>query len=311
MNVTIYDKLTQFPQFISIETRMACNSRCTFCPHSLTDRNEKNESIEEKIFQKVIKECSQYDDLKQLTLSFQNEPLLDRKIFEKIGYAKRITNNKPKICIVTNAALLTKDRVEELIKNPPNILKISVYGITKEIYESGMLGLDFNRTIENIDYLVSKTKNIEDFEIQINTLYTDEISRIGYENLKVYWQNKGLKLHLINVENRAGKLYENMKSFSENNWRIRNWCQRPMKQLSVLTTGEVVLCCAIWNKELIVGNVNENTLYEIWNSELMNYYRDNLKNGNIENLFPCNHCMQADIVIDGYNVIEYKKFQGE
>src|SRR5690606_4706570 len=112
----------------------------------------------------------------------------------------------------------------------------------------------------------------------------------------------------INVENRAGLLFEEALSYSNNKWRIRNWCQRPSKQLSILPTGDVVLCCAVWKGEVVLGNVKQQTLYEIWHGETINYYRDKLKKGDLKDLSPCNNCMQADIVIDEDEIVEFKKY---
>lgn len=308
MEVTINNSVTEFPATVMLETRTTCNSRCSFCPHRLTDRNRHVGIMSDELFQKIINECARYQNLEYLVLSFQNEPLMDPSIFDRIGYARRVTRGSPKIKLMTNGSLLTRKRVDELVKSPPDILKISMYGIDQETYENTMVGLNFSRTLRNIDYLVKQTKLMEKLDLQITTVYTDEIARVGYKRLYDYWSKKGLRLHLINVENRAGALHNGVKIFSNQEWRVRSWCERPLKQLCILTTGEVVLCCAIWNKEAVLGNVNHQTLYEIWNGDTINRYRSKLGNRDVEDLFPCNICMQADIIIDGERIQDYKGF---
>lgn len=308
MHITTYETISEFPRYISIETTSACNSKCTFCPHPLLNKNNNLQVIEDQLFQKIIQECKNYKDLEMITLSFQNEPLLDPQLFARINYVREITKGKVKICIVTNGFLLTTSRLDKLCENPPDIMKISIYGIDKKTYEDTMIGLNFDVTMNNISNLVERTKELNKPEIQINVVYTEEMAKVGYEKLKSFWKDKGLKLHLINVENRAGTLSDEAKHFSNEKWRVRSWCQRPFKQLSVFPSGDVVLCCADWKGEVILGNVYKQSLHQIWHCDLINYYRQKLKTGKIENLKPCNNCMQADIVIDGQSIVEFNKF---
>ena len=311
MNFTVIENLTDFPRYVSIETYSACNSKCTFCPHPLLDKNRSPKRMSDIVFEKIIKECSIYDDLQMITLSFQNEPLMDQTLFDKISYVRNVTREKPKICIVTNGSLLTSVRLNKLLQNPPDILKISVYGIDKETYEKTMIGLNFEKTINNIRNLIALTQNMEKPKIQINVVYTDEIDKTGIQKISQYWMEKGLKPHFMNVENRAGTLMNKKQTFSNNKWRVRTWCQRPMKQLSIFPNGDVVLCCADWKREVILGNVSNKTLREIWFGNTINHYRSKLNKGEIKDLNPCNKCMQADAVINGQDIIEFAKLDLE
>lgn len=44
-------------------------------------------------------------------------------------------------------------------------------------------------------------------------------------------------------------------------------CRYPFTHMTVRNDGSCVVCCADWLKELCYGNVNKNTLKEIWESK--------------------------------------------
>ena len=61
----------------------------------------------------------------------------------------------------------------------------------------------------------------------------------------------------------------------------------------ILHDGRVVLCCLDFNGMQVVGDVNKNTIEEIWNSESYCKIREDFKKLNYEK-YPT--CMQCDII---------------
>lgn len=57
----------------------------------------------------------------------------------------------------------------------------------------------------------------------------------------------------------------------------RKYCEYPSLRLMVLASGQVVPCCVDWRAEMIVGNVYEQSLYEIWNGEPIKKLRQQLR----------------------------------
>ena len=51
-------------------------------------------------------------------------------------------------------------------------------------------------------------------------------------------------------------------------------CQYPWERIVIAFNGKAQ-CCTGWNAaDIILGNVKDNTIYEMWNSDLMNKIRD-------------------------------------
>ncbi len=68
--------------------------------------------------------------------------------------------------------------------------------------------------------------------------------------------------------------------------------------IHILFNGDVVLCCMDWRREVILGNLHQQTIREIWNGEAYNNVRQIIrgsKKGPSD--FPCYKCEDAKIDI--------------
>lgn len=293
--------VARFATVVNLETISTCNARCVFCPHPLNNKNANPQYMDEQLFRKIIDECVQYAELREICFGLMNEPMMDRLLLERIAYVRRARGARPLpvIVVITNGALLTPSKLDDMLDNPPDGIKVSVHGLEKETYERAMVGLNFDKTMRNLEYLAERLRNRSRPRVMISTVYTDDVARQGYETMRRFWAEKGFAFTLINVENRAGTLMDRMAALTSQRWTVRDWCKRPLKQLNILPNGDVVLCCADWRGEVIVGNARTQSLYEIWHGEVLNHYRARLRAGEVADLRPCNRCMQAEIVIDG------------
>ena len=78
----------------------------------------------------------------------------------------------------------------------------------------------------------------------------------------------------------------NQNEIIENN---ESFCMAPWVHLNISPSGDVPVCCNIINsKETVLGNVNDNTLEEIWNSTNMKNIRMKMLKG--EKIKECSNC---------------------
>jgi hypothetical protein len=59
---------------------------------------------------------------------------------------------------------------------------------------------------------------------------------------------------------------------------LRQSCIIPFRELSIVASGECVICCSDWQKEQVVGDVRESSLREIWGGEALREVRTELTN---------------------------------
>jgi radical SAM protein with 4Fe4S-binding SPASM domain len=83
----------------------------------------------------------------------------------------------------------------------------------------------------------------------------------------------------------------------EHNWTLTHSsqelptiCNTFWNNMTVLWDGKVTFCCLDWNGQHLLGDVNKNTLFEIWNNEAYTALRKNALKGNIKSIPLCKNC---------------------
>lgn len=79
----------------------------------------------------------------------------------------------------------------------------------------------------------------------------------------------------------------------ENICRNASACGSPFYEVSILWNGDVVLCCFDYNGFNIIGNINDQTLEEIWKDKKVDALRKLFNKGKTERLPLCGNCFQA------------------
>jgi len=121
--------------------------------------------------------------------------------------------------------------------------------------------------------------------------------------LKKLWGNEHQLIVNNNFNNRAGTVKKIVSILKQKE------CYFPFYHLFIDWDGKVLLCPNDWSKQNIsAGNINNNSLVEIWNSEGLNNYRKNLFAGK-RDLSPCNKCTVKGDIIGKSNALLHKKIR--
>ena len=75
-----------------------------------------------------------------------------------------------------------------------------------------------------------------------------------------------------------------------------------------MADGNVVPCTQISNNELVLGNINENTLEEIWNSKKYKEFRKMHITGNFQKGHKCSEKCDLKKVHNYLKLIDYQPF---
>ncbi|MFA6118719.1 MAG: radical SAM/SPASM domain-containing protein [Parachlamydiales bacterium] len=103
---------------------------------------------------------------------------------------------------------------------------------------------------------------------------------------KIYPQREGqivLKPIDLNLTNRGGKVLKKTSTLSIP-------CFAPSTMLIIGVNGDIILCYEDADKTLILGNIFNNSVEEIWNSPLAVNVRNELEKGNRNNQQVCCKC---------------------
>lgn len=276
-----------FPRVVQLQTVSMCNGKCIMCPYSRTASFMPHGKMEPKLFERVVDECSEYG-LEEFKPFLMNEPLLDDRLPLLLKYA-RSRLKKTKMGFSTNASMLYGKMALELAQVELDELWFNFSGNSENVYNKVMVGLDYHtvknniiRHSEIIKTMGSKTKlNISMVEIQ------DSLPEI--EDSIGFWSNYGIAVHPIPYNNRGGNSNElGIKVLTHPiGKRI---CDKPTNKLCILYNGDVVLCPTDWEKKFIIGNVQKQSIWEIWHSEARHYYIDKILRCESDSIKLCKEC---------------------
>ena len=261
-----------YPQVLQLETTAACNAHCGFCPHNSMGRKG---AMADDLITKIIDEIALWPVKPASVCPFlTNEPFADPRIF---GIAERIRKAAPaaELTFFTNASLLDDSKRQRILRIP-GVTKFfcSLHHITPGAYMAE-LGLDFDRTVRNIKALAAESPT------PVTVLRVGNGTALDAQFVEWVRKNIPRAIPMVAVRwNWKGDIKTNEVDMFQN-----IHCPRSTS-LVVLHDGRVALCCMDNAGEYELGNVNHQSMLEIFNGERWHRFFDSPKNSKA----PCNKC---------------------
>lgn len=234
---------------IQIETYNRCNGVCDFCPVSVQWESRVEKKMEWSLFYKIINELSELNYSGQLSLYSNNEPFLDDRILDMHEYARKKVP-KARMYLFTNGTLLTLEKFKRLMN-----------------YLDELIIDNYNQQLRLIPNSIKIKEYCESHPELIKKV------TISIRKPKEMLANRGSE-----VPNRKEEIsYENYT------------CVNPFVQMIVRPDGKVSLCCNDSLGKNTMGDLNINSLEEIWYGEMFGKARKAIKNGR-QNWPICKYC---------------------
>lgn len=243
-----------------------CNRKCWFCPNSIVDRFSSNIELDENLFIKILKELQEIDYSETISLYRYNEPLYDKKLLLKRIKQTREYLPKANIKLNTNGDYLSLEYLKELENHGINKLYITYY---------------YNGNNKNIKFDLENTIKPGMFKL-INKLGLDysEYLKSDYEYyIYIHYKSMYIEYRALDMEkiasDRGGIIY-GVKSNER-----KSQCFLPNIQVPIDYDGAYTLCCnlrsdVIEHKDYIIGNVKNNTIFELFTNEKIIDFRKKL-----------------------------------
>jgi len=239
-----------FPKTLTIETTNICNAFCTFCPHPKMKRNQT--MMTTLLYEKIIKESKELG-VEEVILSFFGEPFCDRNLMNRIKFAKQ---NGLKVTLYTNGILLNGDRIKELIDVKLDKIFISLDSYSNEHYKKIRLVGKYDEVVNNIDTLIDmkQTRKSKSPIVEIGMILLDKNDKKGIKD----FMNKWKKADDVVIRQPHDWISEGTD--------IKNQlpCYPLWNAFYVLCDGRVVPCCMDYDATYVLGDANNQTLKEIW-----------------------------------------------
>ena len=273
-------KESLFPEFLNIETINQCNLNCVMCPIDKMTRARGTMSME--LYEKIIEECRNYTHIiKNFSLFMQGEPLLDNLLERRIKIAKEA--GIPNVQIATNGTLLTPSRAKKLIDSGLDSIIISLEDISKNFHEKVRVGSKYEKIITNLETLISIRNDLglakPEITVRMLAFKENEPQR---EIFIDHWKTKVDEVIIQPLHNWGGT-----EPFGRKVSYANSKCDYLWKSMVILIDGRVPLCCLDYDGVYTLGNVYDESIYDIWHGEKYKLYRKKYKNNQIE---LCTHC---------------------
>ena len=304
------------PFLLFVDPSSACNFKCKFCPcgggnKEVWASDKKVGIMSYEVYRKVIDDMTEFPHkLKTLRLYKEGEPLLNKRLPDMIHYARK-KNVTERIDFTTNASLLEKDLVLAIMDAGVDRINISVEALDTDGYEqvSGVK-IDYRQYLEKLRFLYKNKNNCHIFikisdlglgnhtEQDFYNMFGDICDEMAVEHVSSVWPEFDIKEELKRTEEL------DIYGMDLNQRDPVQVCPYLFYSLCINSDGTVSACLMDWNHRLIVGNVHNESLLEIWNGSNMNKMRENHLNLN-KNAYPtCSNCGQMKYAvldnIDGY-----------
>lgn len=286
------------PLVLEIQTQSRCNGRCVMCPYTELSGQLDHGTMEWSTIEKIAEQLPLGSPWPLISLSLQNEPLLNKRIFDVVKCFK----NRGKFCrITTNGSLLGNYEPMVIAQSNLDELIISLNATSKEMYESTNTGLPYDKVMDGINLMLSNEYLRR--RIIISFVVTRPNQDTIYKGID-YWKMRGVRTLLQPVRNVGGNVdgYANIQPtsllFGKTFTRLLKrelyrtvGCMNPFYAMNIIFNGDCILCCHDWTRSTVVGNITNTPLKDVWNSYKMNQIRRSILSKKWKRVIPCRECI--------------------
>ncbi|MEX2681489.1 MAG: radical SAM/SPASM domain-containing protein [Candidatus Sigynarchaeota archaeon] len=291
-----YQHPLDFPRFLDIEITNHCNFNCLMCPVGTKVMNRTRGFMDKELYNRIIDEIKAYKT--PIRFIRWGEPMLHKEFF---NFLKKAKESGIMCHLNTNGSLFTEETLKKIVELGIESIKFSFQGIDKKSYFE-MRNRDF------FDELMNTVKRLYDLRGEREFPYIHIASTITYESQQQVDAFKDAAKHFADlvtvgrtkmehIDVKKIRLSEEEKerfTFLKEQESLAklhfNCCPEVFDKLSINWDGKVTACCGDYDNMMIVGDLRENTLKEIWNSEKLNHYRKLLSQRRYDEIKLCKTC---------------------
>ncbi len=292
------------PYLVNIDPTNHCNLKCRFCPTGHPELLEKfsrpRGMMDFGLFTKIIDELAMFPEkVKVLLLHKDGEPMLNPRLADMLKYAKQ-KDIAEVIWLTTNMTLLTPKLAEDIVDSGVDFIRVSVNHVTDQGYKDlTVVWSDYEKVRANTALLFDvRNRKGSSMKIwaKLNNfgLSEEEILKFGRDFKGIsddhmlanpmgwtYSQEFDFRLGVKTELGQEGEV-----PLKEN----RVVCPYPFYRMVLNFNGDVSVCELDWSMSTVVGNVHEETMWEIWNGKRVHAFRMAMLEGMRWNKDVCKQC---------------------
>lgn len=279
------------PVSLSMEITNVCNANCIFCAYQYDKR--KKASMDEELFRKALAEYKAIGGQRVNLTPHLGELFVDRDIIRKMRYIKELGFKEAST--YTNASLLHHFGLEDILRSGLTEILISTAPLQEDVYRKIYRNNNYQKVLNNISELLKtfcRLSDNHDPEMTVQQIAIEFRSERSLQEctqladfqkfVKPYLTSR---IHLGNFHRYdawSGVITQDQlipgMTIKNANFPKRLPCGRT-SHIQVGVNGEVRLCgCRVdvnaIEDELTVGDIRQNSLKELYNSEKVKKIKD-------------------------------------
>ncbi|UCH85544.1 MAG: radical SAM protein [Candidatus Latescibacterota bacterium] len=263
------------PEFIQIETNIACNASCPFCPQKTMTR--KPHRMSDEIWMKII------DDTRGHGITYRpfmiNEPLSDKRMGKIMRYIRK--DDTARIEINTNGELMTDQMADEILDAGIDTIRFSIDGFSEQTFAQSRVGVNYERTFERTLKFVKRSAKAGGAKrIEVRMIDMD-INKHEQEAYKQFWSQAGA-IPIVT--------YFYRWPWEPGVERVNLPCLKILREMFFYVNGKATLCCWDAHERAVIGDVMTTNVFDIWNGAVNQRYRSLLERGRRDQILLCSRC---------------------
>jgi radical SAM protein with 4Fe4S-binding SPASM domain len=282
---------SQFPMMLVLSFVYPCNALCPHCPYTNSQiRKEYRDApyMLEDTFKRIADESGPHGAY--LRISGGGEPMLHPMGTELLVYAKSIGC---KIGLITNGSLFDEDNSRALLEAGVDMIEFSVDACDESTYSVVRKGLEWSVLVENVKRMlalrdeIKSTSKIVASCVNQEGVDVDEVERFWVEEIGIDYMIKrkyltwGVNTTLTGEKSADPIAYLNTDEVP---------CPFIFERLNIDSRGNVMVCGYDISANTSMGNINTESISDIWHGEGFAFYRDKHLNGNGKDIPLCSGC---------------------
>lgn len=263
------DYKQEAPFAIQIEFTEGCSLYCNFCGlHGIREGIGDYKFATAETIQKIANEIKELNWNSRIEIAMRGEPSMNPKFIELISILRKTLPKNQLMMTSNGSGFIKTGTIDKAFKAGLNILALDKYS--------------------DIDFVDRALLNNGEADVKIY-FYPEQLEgnphhRTNHNFISVIFDiatsSKGTHAKLLNHCGAAAPLTDS---------KAGKRCAKPFRELSFHYNGNVAICCNDWRGVYDCGNINRNSLDEIWNGEAFQIARKALYNG-LRIFKPCLGC---------------------
>ncbi len=273
---------------LHIELSNICNHQCLFCANRKMSR--KKGFMDESFLKRILQEAYE-EGFRDVGYYANGEPFVSPELDKYIGWAKQIGYSY--VYIDTNGSA-EFGKIKKAIDAGLDSIKFSINGTEPHNYRLIHGRDDFDRVMENLkktyDYKKKLNRSLNVYVSMAVTRYIED----SVDRFADYCRQYCDDLVTNSVIEMGGYIGEELKYLQTQknvdfNRSMTIPCYLLWNSLFITYEGYATACCADFQNYLVYADLNQTSLKDAWNNEVIMGMRKKHLEGNIADL-PCLTC---------------------